>query len=597
MGDETEFSKYTTGDPSRILLRPLLTDHISDRTINKVKQEIGYGEELTGSKDDQIFALLDGGASVHHFLRELKTTHLQAILRVTGFPTTGLKSDLVARIASARLFADYHYSHIDRTFLMDASLKDRVQRVFFGLTIADLKTLCKDYQVSGFSKLKKAELIDVLLESLQVRDDFAKIVSQLEEKAINTAFEKSLNILKGTAGEKITRFIADEEAGSVNVVYRGFKWKIRTELSIRNLTTKSDPLDFDFACRCQTGQNGGFCEHLWIPLLWFFQKYELDLSRWDASALPGEFESTLGQPIMENLRVLEPELEWNYEDVESCILEEFRAREKYTIDQIKTKEVYEIRAFMREKGIPDPDPANNRPNKTVLFDTILESCSEADFTREYFEFLVRQEIQAAKQCKVVLENLEWDPLSCRAVIQNSEPNGPPEYTITIKDAKIGHEECHWKYHQDRWCIHIMALFLKLQEEDQEAIIRYLGHLKAPDATIKRVSRGDTFEPGSTRDETSDNLEELPATPSLSSINDRLERVSRIIQVSNKIKLEMMRQALDMETSQFSKSIFDWAHRFGFTIDGDYIIINKESTDDFMRELEEEFKSWGSAGKK
>ncbi|MHA1284192.1 MAG: hypothetical protein ACTSQP_16965 [Promethearchaeota archaeon] len=50
----------------------------------------------------------------------------------------------------------------------------------------------------------------------------------------------------------------------------------------------------------------------------------------------------------------------------------------------------------------------------------------------------------------------------------------------------------------------------------------------------------------------------------------------MIKVSNRIKISMMRKALKLEEDVFLDNLFKWAEEFGFKIDGDYIIINRNS---------------------
>ena len=56
----------------------------------------------------------------------------------------------------------------------------------------------------------------------------------------------------------------------------------------------------------------------------------------------------------------------------------------------------------------------------------------------------------------------------------------------------------------------------------------------------------------------------------------LERIKKMLDVSSKIKIDIMRDVLELEENLFNKKLFDWAAQFGFTIDGDYLIINQDS---------------------
>ena len=80
-------------------------------------------------------------------------------------------------------------------------------------------------------------------------------------------------------------------------------------------------------------------------------------------------------------------------------------------------------------------------------------------------------------------------------------------------------------------------------------------------------------------------------PRISRKEERKEKIMKILKVSNKIKLEMIRNALEMDQKSFDGEIFDWADEFGFTIDGDFIIINKDGVSDFINALDKKFLEW------
>ncbi len=73
--------------------------------------------------------------------------------------------------------------------------------------------------------------------------------------------------------------------------------------------------------------------------------------------------------------------------------------------------------------------------------------------------------------------------------------------------------------------------------------------------------------------------------------DILEKLRKMMNVTTRIKLEMMRTYLEMDEDIFNKRIFDWAPEFGFTIDGEFLIIKQEAVSDFIDELDKQFDAW------
>ena len=65
----------------------------------------------------------------------------------------------------------------------------------------------------------------------------------------------------------------------------------------------------------------------------------------------------------------------------------------------------------------------------------------------------------------------------------------------------------------------------------------------------------------------------------------LEEIKRIMQTSTKVNLNRMQDVLGMERKNFNKEIFKWAEIFNFIIDGDYLIVNKETVSNFINYLD------------
>ena len=53
----------------------------------------------------------------------------------------------------------------------------------------------------------------------------------------------------------------------------------------------------------------------------------------------------------------------------------------------------------------------------------------------------------------------------------------------------------------------------------------------------------------------------------------------------------MQNVLDMEKKTFDNKIFEWAREFDFIIDGDNLVINKDTVSDFIDALDKQFASW------
>jgi hypothetical protein len=71
----------------------------------------------------------------------------------------------------------------------------------------------------------------------------------------------------------------------------------------------------------------------------------------------------------------------------------------------------------------------------------------------------------------------------------------------------------------------------------------------------------------------------------------IEKIRKVMKVSTRVKMNLLRNYLKMNEDLFNEKIFDWAEQFGFTIDGDYLNIGKANVSEFIDELENQFKLW------
>lgn len=68
----------------------------------------------------------------------------------------------------------------------------------------------------------------------------------------------------------------------------------------------------------------------------------------------------------------------------------------------------------------------------------------------------------------------------------------------------------------------------------------------------------------------------------------IEKLKKILKVSTRVKLDIIRDILKMEKSTFYEKIFNWAAEFGFIIDGDYLLTNKSSSMDLIDAVEKDY---------
>lgn len=66
-----------------------------------------------------------------------------------------------------------------------------------------------------------------------------------------------------------------------------------------------------------------------------------------------------------------------------------------------------------------------------------------------------------------------------------------------------------------------------------------------------------------------------------------EKLKKIMKVSVRIKMEQMKNMLELDQKTFDRKILDWANEYDWTIDGDYVVVKKERVDDFITMLDQQ----------
>jgi len=71
----------------------------------------------------------------------------------------------------------------------------------------------------------------------------------------------------------------------------------------------------------------------------------------------------------------------------------------------------------------------------------------------------------------------------------------------------------------------------------------------------------------------------------------IEKLRKVAELSSEIKIEMLRNILNMEEDIFKKKINEWEKEFDFKIIGDYIRFEHDSISKFIETLEDKFAEW------
>ena len=73
--------------------------------------------------------------------------------------------------------------------------------------------------------------------------------------------------------------------------------------------------------------------------------------------------------------------------------------------------------------------------------------------------------------------------------------------------------------------------------------------------------------------------------------EMISTIKKMMRVSTRIGLSDMRTTLKIDKDTFFENLWDWAEKFNFKIDGDYIIIKDADVEEFINNLDKKFELW------
>ncbi|TFF95109.1 MAG: hypothetical protein EU547_07890 [Promethearchaeota archaeon] len=157
------------------------------------------------------------------------------------------------------------------------------------LNVPDLKEICREYKIRGYSRLKKAELIEFIIDSL-AEEEIEELLKQKELKIIGDAIDVAIKKINGEERETVESIkIVNEKNHEIEISFKGFNWENTVFLAI-NQNNIDNPLR---DCDCRIGANMGFCSHFWVGFIFSLKQGYFELSDWTLTKLPKDFEQEI----------------------------------------------------------------------------------------------------------------------------------------------------------------------------------------------------------------------------------------------------------------------------------------------------------------
>ena len=98
-----------------------------------------------------------------------------------------------------------------------------MKRLFQTANADDLKQICRDHKIKGFSTKKKSGLVELVLSSLS-EEELKDVVSEKEEKWISKGIESAFTMINSPMANMFKTFrIVNETAGEIEMDFEWYK--------------------------------------------------------------------------------------------------------------------------------------------------------------------------------------------------------------------------------------------------------------------------------------------------------------------------------------------------------------------------------------
>lgn len=82
-----------------------------------------------------------------------------------------------------------------------------------------------------------------------------------------------------------------------------------------------------------------------------------------------------------------------------------------------------------------------------------------------------------------------------------------------------------------------------------------------------------------------NLEALKKSQKISDQQEKIEKLKSLLEVSKRIKIEMIQSLLDVNSDRLLEILIEWCKKYQFELDGDFLNLNKDSIPKLIKDIE------------
>jgi len=173
------------------------------------------------------------------------------------------------------------------------------------LNLDQLKQICRELEIKGYSKFKKLELVDFILDSLS-EEEYEELLNEKELDIISNGIDVALKKIRGEDRESISNIkIVNPDSHEIEVSFSGWNWDSTSYISI----TPKNIDDPERDCDCRIGSAMGFCSHFWIGFILSLKEGYFKLQDWTLTKLPENFEE-----LVDSIKISTPSIKGESKD-------------------------------------------------------------------------------------------------------------------------------------------------------------------------------------------------------------------------------------------------------------------------------------------
>ena len=161
--------------------------------------------------------------------------------------------------------------------------------LFQSLNVDKLKQTCRDFNIKGYSRYKKSDLIEFILDSLS-EEEISSLIKKKEPEIISEGINLAIEKINGKDRESITSIkVVNPDTHEIELKFKGFNWETESYLIINDRNINNPERD----CDCRIGAEMGFCSHFWIGFIFALKNKFFKLKDWNLTFIPNNFEKTI----------------------------------------------------------------------------------------------------------------------------------------------------------------------------------------------------------------------------------------------------------------------------------------------------------------